>query len=119
MTSTAGSFTGSTSQTIRWQRGLDSTGAWADISSATATTHTVVSGDIGFQLKTIAKGTNSGGSVESTSNSSLVVTGAVVAPANVTIPTITGDPVVGETLLGDQGTWTGDNLVFDFQWQQR
>lgn len=43
-----------------------------------------------------------------------VITGLV--PVNVTLPIITGDPSVGETLRSSFGVWTNDPTSFTYQW---
>lgn len=40
----------------------------------------------------------------------------VVAPVNVTVPVITGSPVVGSTLHGSNGTWLNVPTSFTYQW---
>jgi hypothetical protein len=40
-------------------------------------------------------------------------------PANITLPTISGNAVEGETLIGTDGTWEDEgNLIFTRQWQR-
>lgn len=39
-----------------------------------------------------------------------------VVPKNKTLPTISGSPVVGETLVATRGTWSGTPTSFHFQW---
>jgi hypothetical protein len=38
------------------------------------------------------------------------------APVNVTLPVITGPPVVGDTLTGSNGMWTNSPISFTYQW---
>ena len=38
------------------------------------------------------------------------------SPVNTVPPVITGLPIVGEVLTGDDGTWTGQVDGFDYQW---
>lgn len=47
----------------------------------------------------------------------LAVMEDVAAPENLTLPEITGDPIVGETLSGSDGTWTG-GPTFAYQWER-
>jgi len=42
-----------------------------------------------------------------------------VPPKNTAVPTISGQPVVKQTLTADPGTWTGDQpIVFTYHWQR-
>jgi hypothetical protein len=47
-------------------------------------------------------------------------TAQAIPPSNLTPPTISGGsgPVEGETLTGTDGTWDGESLTFDYQWQR-
>ena len=38
------------------------------------------------------------------------------APVNTSLPTITGTPVVGATLTGSAGTWSGSGMHYSYQW---
>ena len=39
-------------------------------------------------------------------------------PANVSPPTISGTPLVGETLTGTRGEWTGPSETYAYQWER-
>jgi hypothetical protein len=42
-----------------------------------------------------------------------------VAPANISAPTVSGQPVVGELLTANRGTWTGtEPIQYTYQWQR-
>ena len=61
--------------------------------------------------------TNDGGSRRAASPATAEV--QALAPANVAAPTITGDPLDGQTLTADPGTWTGTTpITYDYQWQR-
>lgn len=41
---------------------------------------------------------------------------AAPAPVNTDAPSITGSPVVGQTLTANAGIWTGNNIVYSYSW---
>jgi hypothetical protein len=43
---------------------------------------------------------------------------AELTPRNTVLPTITGEPIVGQTLTANAGTWSGSPTAFGYQWQQ-
>ncbi|NNN01616.1 MAG: OmpA family protein, partial [Acidimicrobiaceae bacterium] len=75
----------------------------------------VASGDLGQSIKVTITETNTAGSASATSSATATVTGAVITPPIVIInmvptisgATITGSPVVGQTLSAVPGTVTG------------
>ena len=40
----------------------------------------------------------------------------VVAPTNTVLPNVTGTNTIGSILTVNNGTWTGDNLTYTYQW---
>lgn len=110
------SISGITSWTYQWKRcGSSGTGC-VSISGATVGTYTLTTSDIGSTVRVTVTATTSDGFAPGTSAPTGVVQAA--APQNVTPPTITGTPVVGETLTASPGTWSGTNPVFTYQWQK-
>jgi hypothetical protein len=41
-----------------------------------------------------------------------------IPPFNIAPPSISGAPVVGQTLIGDDGSWSGDSVGFARQWRR-
>jgi hypothetical protein len=71
--------------------------------------------DVGFRIGVIVTATNAGGS--GSADSSLV--GPVVAqapPSVVTLPSVSGDAVVGSILTADAGTWSDPAATFAYAW---
>jgi len=46
----------------------------------------------------------------------IVLGGVAVAPVNTVAPSVTGTAVVGQTLTGTNGTWTGSPTSYSYQW---
>jgi hypothetical protein len=92
---------------------------WSEIANASgpeASTYTPTTGDLGLLLRVLAKYTSLG-SKYAPSPPVGPVEGAL-PPTNVTRPSISGKPIVGETLTGDDGAWEGDELTLSLQWQR-
>jgi len=119
LTAANGAWTGTAplTYTYAWQS-CDSAGAnCAPISSATASTYTLTSSDVGRTVRVAVTATNSAGSATAQSAPSGTI--AARPPANVTAPLISGTVQHGQTLTSSNGTWTGTApLTFTFQWRR-
>ena len=74
--------------------------------------------DVGHTLRVRVTAMNADGSANARSEPSDVV-GSNAAPlTNTSRPTITGTARVGEELMANEGTWTGNPTSFSFQWQR-
>jgi hypothetical protein len=118
LTTTNGSWTGSpTKYTYQWDR-CDPTGDRQNcvpIAGATAQSYTAATADIDHTLHANVFATNADGSGKADTKASGVVAPRG-APKNTAHPTITGTPVVGNTLTAENGTWIGA-VTFSYQWQ--
>jgi Tol biopolymer transport system component len=117
-TGTVGSGLGSAPLAFAFQwRRCDTTGnACVDVLGATNPSYTVVVADSRATLRLVVTATNSTGSATATSLATAVVGG--LAPANIALPVIAGQPVIGQLLTASTGTWTGiSNAVFSYQWK--
>lgn len=110
-----------TSFTYQWLRCPVSGGA-SDGSDCTAITGATTNAytpsaaaDVGFRLRVKVTATNADGSASATSNAAETIP-ATTGVANTALPTVTGSPVVGQTLTGTNGTFTGDNLTYTYAW---
>ncbi len=117
LTGSTGSWSGTTPLTFayRWLR-CDKKGVSCSlISDATQKAYTLKSVDVGQTVRFRVTATNADGSATATSNATQVVSGT--KPKNTAPPTISGTPVVGETLTANPGMWTGTQPIsFSYQW---
>ena len=89
------------------------------IVGATAGGYTLAAADVGFTIRLRVTATNTGGSTSAASNPTSIIQAAAAAPKNTTPPTITGTPVVGQTLTASQGAWTGTApITYGYQWER-
>lgn len=119
LTVTNGTWTGSpTKYTYQWDR-CDATGDRQNcvpIAGATLQSYTATTADINHTLHANVFATNADGVGKADTKGSGVVA-ARTTPKNTAKPTISGKPVVGDTLTAENGTWTGAS-TFSYQWQQ-
>jgi len=118
LTTTDGSWSNSpTKYTYQWER-CDPTGDRVNcvaIAGATAQSYTVATADVNHTLKADVFASNADGVGKADTKGSGVVAARGV-PKNTGRPTVSGAPVVGETLTANNGTWTGAS-TFSYQWQ--
>ncbi len=98
-----GTWTGTPNITYAYQwRRCDTTGAnCTDISGATSTTYTLTSADVAATIRAVVTATNSAGTAAATTTQTARVD--AVAPANTTLPSISGTTRDGQTLTADHG----------------
>ena len=115
----SGTWTGSpTSYAYQWQDCNSSGESCSNISSASASSYQLTSGDIGYTLRVVVTATNAGGSTSATSApTALVSAPPTPAPTNTAPPSLSGSAVEGQTLSVSSGTWTGSPTSYTYQWQ--
>src|SRR3970282_830308 len=105
--------------TYQWRR-CDGAGAnCADISGATAATYDLVGADLAAANPVAVTRTTAWGSPTASSAATSAVTPAPAAPANTSVPTISGIAEVGQTLTASSGSWTGYPApTYTYQWRR-
>ncbi|HET7566675.1 MAG TPA: LamG-like jellyroll fold domain-containing protein [Gaiellaceae bacterium] len=118
---TSGSWTGADSLSFayQWQRCTSGDQATcSDIGDATDASYTATADDVGDLLQARVTATDSVGPATAVS-SQVGPVEASTLPVNVTLPSFSGDPVVGATLTGAIGDWTGTVPIgYTLQWQR-
>lgn len=99
-----------------WQLSTDGGLTWNNIVGATGTTYVVQAGDVGNQIRVLETATNSEGTVNSTSNVATITAIPVQRPDNSAIPTLSGNPYIGQVLTTNNGTWLNSPTSFTYQW---
>ena len=101
-----------------WRR-CDDAGNCTPIDGATGTAYTLTSGDVGSSIRIRVTAANAGGQNTATSAATAQVAPAPTpAPSDITLPSISGDAIVGATLTADPGSWTDPSAVFSYAWQR-
>ncbi|MGH2916717.1 MAG: hypothetical protein ACRDMX_17200, partial [Solirubrobacteraceae bacterium] len=116
VTATAGVWTGTgDALAYQWQRSPDGT-TWTSIPGATHATYNLAQADEGDTIRVQVTATNDYG----VSTASSVATSVIAPdpPANTAAPTVSGVAERGFTLDASQGTWSGPDNLYAYQWQE-
>ncbi len=107
---------GTLSYSYQWEACNTSGEACTDISAATASTYTTTSSDDGITLRVRVTAANQGASASATSAPSGTTT-AASAPEDTSLPTISGEAKVLQTLTASHGEWSASPpLTYAYQW---
>jgi hypothetical protein len=107
---------GPTSYAYQWLRcTTPSFASCDDIQGANAATYVAVEGDVNSQLQVRVVATNAGGDSDPATSAPSATVGAA-APENQVAPSFTGQLRVGERLIADPGTWSGNPSSYTYQW---
>jgi hypothetical protein len=121
LTGTDGTWSNSpTSFAYQWLRCNGGGGSCVGVANGTQKTYTLVGADAGHTMRIRVTATNLDGSssAESAQTDRVAAATSAAAPKNTARPTISGTARVGQTLTGDEGSWSGNPTSFAFQWQQ-
>jgi hypothetical protein len=123
LSATSGTWEGTpTGYTYQWQDCNTSGAGCTNISGATTASHELTPGDVEHTIRVVVTAANAGGSTPATSAATATVAAAPApppptAPANTTLPVITGTATEGQTLSATSGTWEGTPTGYTYQWQ--
>jgi subtilisin family serine protease len=113
LTTSLGTWTGSSlSYSVDWRR-CDTSGNACASTGVAGTTYAVTAADTGSRIRAFVTASNSGGSTTAATAPSSVV--PPPAPANQSLPLLTGDAKVGSTLTASTGTWSGAS-AYAYHW---
>src|SRR5262245_52895731 len=118
MHSDPGSWTGTKpiSFAYQWQRCSAKGASCSDIGGAKDRDYRLTSADVGRTVRVVVKASNSSGSSTAASSPSAVVAAPQV-PANSAPPQVIGNPLLGQTLTVNPGTWVGPQpITLTYQW---
>jgi hypothetical protein len=120
LTASTGKWTGSpTSYSFQWVR-CDADGAnCGAISGADSQRYTLTAGDVGHRLRVDVTAHSSGGSGTARSQPTSVVQATGNAPANTSLPTISGTAQQDSVLAAGNGSWSGTQpITYAYAWQR-
>lgn len=108
--------------TYQWKQ-CDAAGAnCASIAGATHESYRPVAADVGHSLRVLVTATAASGSAKSLTPPTVAVSPAgtppSARPANLSVPTISGFPSIGQMLTSSVGTWSGSPTKFAYVWQR-
>lgn len=106
-----------TSFTYQWLRCDANGNACTNITGATTNSYKLVKADVGRTVLSRVTARNADGSSTANSKPSPVIADDTT-PKNIKEPTISGSPVVGETLTANEGSWTGAPDRYTYRWKQ-
>ncbi len=119
LTADAGSWLGLSTigYAYQWQRCDRYGNGCENISGATASTHTLVSGDVDHALRVHVSAEETGGTVSETTPATATIAGEG-DPTIEEPPVVYGTGLVGYTLTASTGTWSGEALSYAYQWER-
>jgi sugar lactone lactonase YvrE len=103
--------------TYQWQSCDEAGAECANIAGATSRSYVLGSGEVGSTLRVLVTATNTLGSATAASGATSVISTPVL-PSNTSPPSISGEPVEGETLSASTGVWAAmPSPTYTYQWQ--
>jgi hypothetical protein len=121
LTAARGSWTGNpTDYDYRWQRCNSGGSGCADVSGADSKAYTLGSADVGNRVRVGVTARNADGTSPRTySGPTGIIAATATAPRNTSPPTISGTPQDNQTLIANNGSWSGTTpIAYRYDWQQ-
>jgi hypothetical protein len=116
LSSTEGGWSGiGNAYSFQWQRSANGT-TWTNITGATLTSYTLQVADEGDEVRLQVTVANPDATVSAASSPTGTVASSL--PTNTALPSVSGSPMRGLTLISAQGTWGGIGDTFSYQWQR-
>ena len=110
LTATAGTWS---------QAGVSTAFQWvvagSDVAGATGSTYTPVAGDVG-KVVAVRVTASKAGYADASATSAATAAVVVGTLTNLTVPTVTGTPKVGQVLTATAGTWNPSGVTAAYQW---
>src|ERR1035441_1995840 len=117
LTLTQGTWSNSPSISDMWED-CDASGASCNaIGGATGSTYTLTANDVGHTIEVLETASNASNTATASSAPTATVT-RLPAPVNITVPSIAGTNVPGNTLTEVNGTWTNGPTSYRYQWER-
>jgi subtilisin family serine protease len=117
LTSTRGEWGGiENDYAYQWQRRASGAGQFTDIAGATSAAYTLVSVDVGAQIRLKVTATNLDGTLSAYSGSTSAV--ATAPPRNEGLPSVSGPAKLGGSLTAAPGDWSPAGADFAYAWQR-
>lgn len=117
LSTTTGSWDSSspiTFYSFHWARCDTAGDGCQNVANGTNQTYTLVSADAGHAMRVYVTANNADGYTTQRSAPTGVVGGV---PQNTSLPTISGNPIIGQTLTASTGSWTpSSGVTFTFLW---
>ena len=121
LNASTGSWSGNPPPTFafEWRRCDAGGGTCVAVAGAAGASYALVAADEGKTVRVAVTGSNSAGSATAVSAQTAIVQAPVTAPANTSLPSITGVPQVGATLHASTGSWSGNpSPTFTYEWRR-
>jgi Ig domain of plant-specific actin-binding protein len=103
----------------QWKRCNEHGESCSSISGATEPTYTPTGSDVGHTIEVVVTATGTSGSTNETSTPTPVIVSEPMAPENLAVPSIVGNPTTEDTLTAQPGMWLGSEpITYSYQWQK-